>query len=119
MAKIIPLSRATKGGPPQLPDADIVVLLLLLAPVFVGVVARTIARGEVFGVGTTFCAVMAVVAVVVAAGAWRARRSAVRNAQTLRFKGERRSAQPAGGSPKLPVHRDRRDRPPPASLSAK
>jgi hypothetical protein len=53
-----------------------VVLLLLVAPVFVGVVAHTIRSGEVFDAAATVCGAIAVLAVVAAVHAWRGRRSA-------------------------------------------
>jgi hypothetical protein len=107
MAKIIPLPRATKGGPPRFPDADLVVVLLLLAPLCLGVVVHTILRGEAFGVQATVCAGIAVLAIVAAAYAWRGRRS----------------PRPGGGSLTRLIRRergDRRDRErTPSSFSAK
>jgi hypothetical protein len=57
----------------RLPDADIVILLVILSPAFLAVVVRTVLRGEAFGAGATVCAALVIVALATAASAWRAR----------------------------------------------
>jgi hypothetical protein len=56
-----------------LPDADIVIALILLSPAFLAVVVWTLVRGETFGVGPTVCGALVVLTVLTAASAWRAR----------------------------------------------
>jgi hypothetical protein len=57
-----------------LPDADVVVLLVALSPIFLTVVIRSVARGEVLGVGWTICAAAFALSLAMAISAWRARR---------------------------------------------
>lgn len=56
-----------------LPDADIVILLVIVSPAFLAVVVRTLVRGEAFGTGPTVCGAIVVLALLMAASAWRAR----------------------------------------------
>jgi hypothetical protein len=44
------------------PDADVLVALLVPAPLFLAVVVRTAVRGETFGAGATLCAAFVVIA---------------------------------------------------------
>ncbi len=68
----------TEPGPTRarryLPDADVVVLLLALSPIFLTVVIRSVARGDVLGVGWTICAAAFALSLAMAISAWRARR---------------------------------------------
>jgi hypothetical protein len=57
----------------RLPDADIVILLVILSPVFLAVVVRTLLQGEAFGAGATVCAALVVIALTMMVSAWRAR----------------------------------------------
>jgi hypothetical protein len=70
--------RRTEPGAPRarrnLPDADVLVLLVALSPIFLTVVIRSIARGDVLGVGWTICAAAFALSLAIAISAWRARR---------------------------------------------
>jgi hypothetical protein len=57
----------------QLPDADVVILFLVLSPLFLGVVVRAIVRGETFGAEATLCGGLLVLGLAMAIAAWRAR----------------------------------------------
>jgi hypothetical protein len=57
-----------------LPDADIVVLLIALSPIFLTVVIRSVLRGDVLDVGWTICAAAFALSIAMAISAWRARR---------------------------------------------
>jgi hypothetical protein len=58
----------------NLPDADVVVLLVALLPIFLTVVIRSVVRGDVLGVGWTICAAAFALGLAMAISAWRARR---------------------------------------------
>jgi hypothetical protein len=80
-----PETQPRKGHRP-LQDADVVVPLGLVAPLFLAVVVRTAVRGETFGAEATVCAAMVVLFVMMLASAWRARR---RRASTFPATGPR------------------------------
>jgi hypothetical protein len=58
-----------------LPDAEIVVPMVLAAPIFLAVVIRTALRGEAFGAGETLCGALVAAALTVGISAWRRRRT--------------------------------------------
>ncbi len=62
------------GRGPML-DADIVILLALLAPAFLGVFVWAVFDAQDIGAGPTVCGALAVLAVAMAMSAWRARGS--------------------------------------------
>ncbi len=59
----------------DLPDAELVVLLVFAAPIFLAVMIRTALSGETFGAGPTVCGAMVVAAVALSISAWRARKT--------------------------------------------
>ncbi len=54
-------------------DADIVILVALLAPAFLAVFVWSALDGQALGAGPTVCGAIAVLAVTWVASAWRAR----------------------------------------------
>jgi hypothetical protein len=56
-------------------DADVVILLALLAPAFLGVFLWAVLYAEDIGAGPTVCGALVVLAVAMSTSAWRARGS--------------------------------------------
>ena len=66
-----PASRAARS---PMPDADIVILMLVLSPAFLAVVVWNVLRGNVIGPEATVCGTLVVLAARMALSAWRTRR---------------------------------------------
>src|SRR5260370_41976800 len=64
---------SARKRPRHVQDMDVLVLLAILSPAFLAVTVHTVLRGETWGVGSTVCAGIVVLAVALVVSAWCAR----------------------------------------------
>jgi hypothetical protein len=59
----------------ELPDAELLVAMVLTSPIFLAVVIRTALNGEAFGASETICGAMVAATAALGFSAWRGRKT--------------------------------------------